>query len=102
VFVLPSRWEGLPNVVLEAMAACCPVVATDVVGTRDLIRDGVNGLLVAPEDHAALAAAIERVVNERSLARSLVDAACETARKHSVSAMVASHERLYSELLSRA
>lgn len=59
--VLCSRTEGLPNVILEAMALGLPTVATDVGGVRELVVDGVTGLLVPPENPVALAAALERM-----------------------------------------
>ena len=101
LLVVPSRWEGMPNVVLEAMAAGVPVVATDAVGTRDLVTDGANGLLVPLDDDAALAAAIERVLGEPALAAKLVQAGAETARAHSPDAMIRAHEDLYVELMNR-
>jgi glycosyltransferase involved in cell wall biosynthesis len=52
--VLPSLYEGLPNVLLEALASECTVVATDLPGHREVIRDGENGVLVAPLDVNAL------------------------------------------------
>lgn len=59
VMVLPSRWEGLPNVVLEAMAAGLPVIATDVDGTSELIADGDTGWLLPASKADRLAAAME-------------------------------------------
>jgi glycosyltransferase involved in cell wall biosynthesis len=63
MFVLPSRWEGLPMALLEAMAAGRPVVASAVSGTREVVEDGVSGLLVPPGDPAALARAVVRVLS---------------------------------------
>lgn len=58
LFVSASLWEGLPTVVLEAMASRLPVIATCVSGSKEIVRDRSTGLLVAPQDSAALAAAI--------------------------------------------
>jgi glycosyltransferase involved in cell wall biosynthesis len=58
VFVLPSRWEGMPLALLEARAAGLPSVATDVGGAREIIRDGEDGWVVPTEDPASLAAAL--------------------------------------------
>jgi glycosyltransferase involved in cell wall biosynthesis len=57
-FVLPSRWEGLPMALLEAMAAGLPVIATRVEGVDEVVTEGVHGHLVVPEDSQALAQAI--------------------------------------------
>jgi glycosyltransferase involved in cell wall biosynthesis len=62
VYVQPSRQEGLANAVLEAMASALPVVATRVSGSLDLIEEGANGYLVTPDDAAALASALEKVL----------------------------------------
>lgn len=62
VFVLPSRDEGMPNVVLEAMASGLAVVATRVAGNEELVRHGETGLLLPAEDHRALAEALRRTV----------------------------------------
>jgi glycosyltransferase involved in cell wall biosynthesis len=64
LFVLPSRFEGLPLAVLEAMVAGLPVVATRVCGTAEAVQDRVTGLLVEPGDSKALAAAISKLLAE--------------------------------------
>jgi glycosyltransferase involved in cell wall biosynthesis len=62
LLVLPSRWEGMPNVALEAMAARLPVVATAVGGTPEVVVDGETGLLTPAEDVAALTAALRSLI----------------------------------------
>jgi glycosyltransferase involved in cell wall biosynthesis len=74
VLVLPSRREGAPLVTLEAMARAVPVVASDIAGIGEQVTDGVEGLLVPPEDPVALADAIARVLGDRALARRLGEA----------------------------
>jgi len=75
VVALPSWTEGLPLVLLEAMARGRPVVATPVGGTPELVTDGETGLLVPPRDPEALAEALRRVLDEPDLARRLGEAA---------------------------
>ena len=62
LFVLPSLWEGLPLVLLEALAAGLPVVATRIRGVAEVIQDGVQGRLVPTRDAAALAAVLEELL----------------------------------------
>jgi glycosyltransferase involved in cell wall biosynthesis len=71
LFVLPSRYEGLPNVMLEAMAAGLPVIASRVSGTEDAIEDGRNGLLVPPGEPAALLDALLRLTGDRGMGERL-------------------------------
>ncbi len=71
VFVFPSRTEGLPNALLEAMAAACPIVTTDVSGCRDLIVNGQTGLIVPYGDTQSLAAAMHRLLRDCSFASQL-------------------------------
>jgi glycosyltransferase involved in cell wall biosynthesis len=70
-FVLPSFTEGHPKVLLEAMAAGVPCVASDCPGNRALVRDGETGLLFDPRDPASLATALERVLTDGVLASAL-------------------------------
>ena len=67
VFVLPSRHEGMPLAAMEAMDAGLPVVATDVIGTSEVVAHGETGLLVPPQDPAALAAALGEVLRDPDL-----------------------------------
>lgn len=75
VVVLSSRWENFPHVLVEALAVGTPVVASAVGGVPEIVEDGVNGLLVAPEDPGALAAALRRVLEEPGLRDRLASAA---------------------------
>ena len=75
VVVLPSYREGLPKSLIEAAACGRPLVTTDVPGCRQVVTDGVDGLLVPPRDPASLAQAIARLQDDRALAARLGDAA---------------------------
>ena len=101
VFVLPSLWEGLPIVLLEAMASGRPIVASAVGGIGEVIRDGENGLLVAPGDAGRLCAAIRRVLDDRSLAGKLARNARKCAEDHyDIRTTAARYERLYRDILA--
>lgn len=81
VMVVPSRTETLPNVILEAMASGLPVVATRVAGIPEVVLDDVSGLLVPPEDPAALAGAIMRLARDREARRRMGGRAREEAAR---------------------
>ncbi|NLC58211.1 MAG: glycosyltransferase family 4 protein [Armatimonadetes bacterium] len=68
--------DGLPNVILEALAARLAVVSTPLSGIPEVVEDGVTGLLVPPEDAGALAAALERLITDPELRRRLGEAGC--------------------------
>jgi len=67
VFVFPSRLEGIPNAVLEAMATGLPIVATAIGGVVDLIQDRMTGIVIPPDDPDALAAALDQQLNDAAL-----------------------------------
>jgi glycosyltransferase involved in cell wall biosynthesis len=94
--VLPSHAEGLPLVALEALAAGTPLVATDVRGVRELVADGAE--LVPPNDAAALAEALRRVLADRSLAAGLAQKGLSVAREHSEERMAKEYLELYGRL----
>jgi len=85
--ILSSSWENFPHTVVEALAVGTPVLATNVGGVAEVIRDGENGLLVAPGDVDALAAAIRRFFGDDGLREHLRAAAAESVREYSASAV---------------
>jgi glycosyltransferase involved in cell wall biosynthesis len=100
IAVLPSRAEGLPNAVLEYMAAGLPTVASNVGGNVEVMKDGVTGLLVPPENADALAAALLRLLRDPDLAEELGTNGCEYVRQNlSVEKLIERTDNLYSELL---
>lgn len=100
VFVLPSLWEGFPNVVLEAMACQKPVVATAVEGTVELVIHGETGLLVPPADADSLAEALLTMLQERGLIVEFGRAGRRRVEEHfTIEHQVAAFERLYDLLL---
>jgi glycosyltransferase involved in cell wall biosynthesis len=102
VAVMPSLNEALSNVLLESMAAGAPVVATRVGGTPEALIDGETGLLVPPGDSDAIAVAVARLLEDRTLARRLGCAARRLiADRFSVDRMVRATEDLYANLLAR-
>ncbi len=75
IVCMPSKSEGMPNVLLEAMAAGCPVVATQVGGVPEAMTSGENGLLVEPNDASALASALASLIDDAPMAQRLASAA---------------------------
>jgi glycosyltransferase involved in cell wall biosynthesis len=81
VFVSPTYAEGFSNTILEAMAAGLAVVSTHSVGVSDCLRDGENGLMVQPGDVPALAQALTRVIEDRTLRERLARDGLEECRR---------------------
>jgi glycosyltransferase involved in cell wall biosynthesis len=101
IFLLTSHREGMPNALLEAMAAGVPCISTAVGGARDLIVDGGTGYLVPPGDAEALAGRVIRFVDSPELRRQMGEAGRARAAEHfSVEEMVRQHEALFDELMA--
>lgn len=99
IYVLSSRSEGFPMVLLEAMGCGLPLVAFDCrTGPADIVEDGVNGLLVPDGDVKALAAALERLIGDPELRRSMGAAGIEAARRYAPERVAARWERLFEDL----
>jgi glycosyltransferase involved in cell wall biosynthesis len=82
IFVFPSLMEGLPSVLLEAMASGMPVITAETCGMPDVVQDGFNGLLVPPADDVALERAIERLAESEELRQRLGYAAQESMKRY--------------------
>ena len=101
IVVLPSYREGLPKVLLEAAACGKPLIATDVPGCREIVTHGVNGLLVAARDSAALAVAIDTLLRDSSRRAAMGVAGREVVtRMFSVEKIAGQFVDLYRELLA--
>jgi glycosyltransferase involved in cell wall biosynthesis len=100
VVVLCSHEEGFPNVVLEAMAAGRPVVATRVGGVPEIVEDEKTGLLVPPRDPEKLAEGIMRVLRDRRAAEAMGQRGLELVRERfTIEKMVTAYEKLYESLM---
>ena len=96
IYCLPSLWEGLPIGLLEAMAMEKSVIATEVNGSKEVIENGENGLLIKPGDSKGLADAILLLVKDRELRMSLASQARKTvAQKYDVVTMTHQTEKVY-------
>jgi glycosyltransferase involved in cell wall biosynthesis len=100
IFVLPSRTEAFPNVVLEAMATALPVVATDVGSVRELVEEGANGHVVPSENAAALERALCELLDDLPAARRLGARGREIVEESfALDTMIAARVRLLEEVL---
>ncbi|MCU0619613.1 MAG: glycosyltransferase [Gemmatimonadaceae bacterium] len=103
LFVLPSRYEGLPMSLLEAAMAGVPVVATAVGGIPEIVRDGIDGRLVSPNDAEALAAALDAALAWPADERAAIGARLRTrvADAYALDAVVATWGAIYADLAAR-
>jgi glycosyltransferase involved in cell wall biosynthesis len=101
VFVLGSKWEGLPVALMEASALGLPIVATRVGGIPDSFHDGVDAVLVAPGSPDALAEAIERLAHDEPLRRRIGEAAQARAGDFDVKRAVTRIEAIYRSVAKR-
>lgn len=101
VFLLTSRWEGFPLVVLEAMAAGVPVVATDILGTREAVSHGESGWLAVPGDVEALSGFVVNLLKKHAQAeRFSAKAVDDLAQNFTKEKMLTRIQALYVELLT--
>jgi glycosyltransferase involved in cell wall biosynthesis len=99
VLVVPSVWpENSPVIISEAMASGLPVIASDIGGIPELVRDGVTGLLAPPRDARAFADAIERLRKDPDLRAQMGQSALETIRQQELRDQVMQVARLFEEM----
>jgi glycosyltransferase involved in cell wall biosynthesis len=98
MFVLPSEREGMPLVILEAMAMGLPVVATDVTGTKDIVANGKNGLLVPFGDVAAFRSALQKIKADPKLFSDLSKKSHKMASQYSWPKIAEQFNGLYEEV----
>ena len=101
VLVMPSRWEGLPMALLEAMALGKPVVAHAVGGIPDVLRDGQEGLLVPPHHPQQMMQALARLLGDTALRAQMGANALSRVRSHySAEALARAYEKLYRDAMA--
>ncbi|MCS7230249.1 MAG: glycosyltransferase, partial [Candidatus Kryptonium sp.] len=100
IFVLPSRWEGLPLTIIEAMMAGLPVVASNVGGVSELVDNGVTGFLVPPGNVEVFVDALKTLVDNESLRQEMGKAGLKKAfEKFSLDNMLSKTNEVYWEVL---
>ena len=97
VMLLPSRYEGMPYVLLEAVAHALPVIMTDVGGAHLVIRNGINGIVLTDAETETFAANLSRVVEQNDLRQNMSEQAAEIAAEFSLDNMVDATLDVYRE-----
>jgi glycosyltransferase involved in cell wall biosynthesis len=101
VFVLTSVEEGFPNVIIEALALGKPVIATAVGGIPEVVKEGVNGILIPPKSPEHVAKALERLLSDSILRKKLGEASAESVEDYTWSKIAEKYEKIYSVAVKR-
>ena len=95
IYVASSHFEGLPISMLEAMSAGLPIVSTDVGGVSDIVKDGINGVLIAPGNKEKYVKALKTLIIDVSMREAYSKKSKEFSKKYDIKLMVEGYERLY-------
>lgn len=95
IYVSASRTEGLPLSILEAMACGLPIVATDAGGTKDIVKNGINGFLVKVDDEDGMQEALQKLIDDKILQRNYAYKSREIAEQWSTEDCTYGYEKLY-------
>ena len=101
-FIFPSVSEGMPNVVVEALAEGLPVVCASIPEVQEIVSDGENGFFFAPDDDTSLWECIKKLPLEKHRWQQLSMQACQSAKRYSIPRMIDTYENLYFRLLYRS
>jgi glycosyltransferase involved in cell wall biosynthesis len=101
ILVSSSLWEGFPTVLLEAMASSTPIIATDVSGSQEIIKNGVTGLLVPPKSSQSLADAIIETLNHPDQAHEMAGNARRLAEQYTVQKATQRYSEIYERLVGK-
>jgi N,N'-diacetylbacillosaminyl-diphospho-undecaprenol alpha-1,3-N-acetylgalactosaminyltransferase len=100
IYVLPSYREGVPRTLLEAASMAKPIVSTDVVGCREVVDDGYNGILVPPRSSDALSRAIAKLIEDSSLRETMgKNGRIKAVKEFDIKQIVAQYLELYSKYI---
>ena len=99
LFVLPSLWEGLPTVIMEAMACGVPVIATDIPGTNEIVQDGITGWLVPEKNPDRIAEAIIFALDNHQARERVCQNAKKNLNRYSIEEVARQYSDLYKELM---
>src|SRR5260370_7094782 len=102
IFLFPSLMEGLPSVLLEAMASGMPVITAETCGMPDVVEDGFNGLLVPPADASAIEEAVLRLAASPEMPQSLGQAAQRTMARYTWGRSAVMLETLFRPIITAA
>jgi len=102
LFVLPSLFEGMPNVLLEAMSMKTPVIATNVDGVGDVIKHNINGLIIEPENPEELSIAVMKLINNKQLSEFLSQNGYnKVTDTFSIKVMCERYHQLYKQIIQK-